>query len=89
MKNTIAGFAKPGIWLFSRNAFYDEDFEAPSVTDRDLKLKRVVNRDMKPVFVPPSSNKDTEGEESSEDSDCGKYSAHDESDAFLGTTIGT
>jgi hypothetical protein len=38
MKNIIAGFAKPGIWPFSRNAFSDEDFEAASVTNRDLPL---------------------------------------------------
>jgi hypothetical protein len=38
MKNIIAGFAKPGVWPFSRNAFSDEDFEAASVTNRDLPL---------------------------------------------------
>lgn len=38
LKNIIAGFSKPGIWPFSRNAFSDEDFEAASVTDRDLPL---------------------------------------------------
>lgn len=38
MKNIIAGFAKPGIWPFSRNAFSDEDVEAASVTNRDLPL---------------------------------------------------
>lgn len=38
MKNIIAGFAKPGIWPLSRNAFSNEDFEADSVTDRDLLL---------------------------------------------------
>jgi hypothetical protein len=38
MKNIIAGFAKPGIWPFSRNAFSYEDFEAASVTNRDLPL---------------------------------------------------
>jgi hypothetical protein len=31
MKNILAGFEKPGIWPFSRNAFSDEDFEAASV----------------------------------------------------------
>lgn len=35
IKNITSGFSKPGIWLFSRNAFTDEDFEAAFVTDRE------------------------------------------------------
>jgi hypothetical protein len=31
MKNILAGFEKPGIWPFFRNAFSNEDFEAASV----------------------------------------------------------
>lgn len=35
-RNIIAGFERPGIFPFSRNAFTDEDFECAEVTNRPL-----------------------------------------------------
>lgn len=43
IKNIVAGFSKPGIWPFSRNAFSDDDFDAAFVTDRDQEPIVITN----------------------------------------------
>lgn len=35
-RNLLAGFSKPGIYPFSRNAFSDDDFECAEVTNRPI-----------------------------------------------------
>ncbi|XP_055918583.1 uncharacterized protein LOC129950684 [Eupeodes corollae] len=64
-KNIVSGFAKPGIYPFSRNAFTDEDFECAEVTNRKLE-----------VAVEPNIN--TEAREAPQDFD--PSSANNESD---------